>query len=122
MFDEIEDIRQTRKRLNLKIFQSGIGGFRAFEEVEKAAFSEGAVSQKNKELIGLGISITQKCFPCVEYHVSAALERGATREEILEATQVAVVMGGGPAMWPARFAFKVLEELQAGKPQVAAGD
>ena len=122
MFDEIEDIRQTRKRFNLKMFQSGIGGFRAFEEVEKAALMDGALSQKNKELIGLGISITQKCFPCVEYHVSAALERGATREEILEATQVALVMGGGTAMWPARFAFKVLEELQAGKAKAAGGE
>ena len=81
MFDEIEDIRQTRKRYNFKMFQSGIGTFREFEEMEGAALRDGALSQKNKELIALGISITQKCFPCIEYHVSAALNRGATREE-----------------------------------------
>jgi alkylhydroperoxidase/carboxymuconolactone decarboxylase family protein YurZ len=37
---------------------------------------------------------------------------GATKEEILEATAVAVALGGGVAEWPARFVFKVLEELE----------
>ncbi len=112
MFDEIDDIRQTRKRYNSKLFQSGIKTFRDFEELEGAALKDGALSQKHKELMALGISITQKCFPCVEYHITAALEHGATRKEILEAVALALALGGGTAMWPARFAFKVLEELQ----------
>jgi alkylhydroperoxidase/carboxymuconolactone decarboxylase family protein YurZ len=37
---------------------------------------------------------------------------GATREEILEATAVAIALCGGIAEWPARFVFKVLEELE----------
>jgi AhpD family alkylhydroperoxidase len=111
MFDEIEDIRQTRRRF--KTIESGIGRFREFEELAGAALRDGALSQKNKELIALGISIAEKCFPCVEHHVSGALEHGATREEILEAVQVARALGGGVVGWPARFAFKVLEELQA---------
>ncbi len=36
---------------------------------------------------------------------------GATKEEIQEATAVAVALCGGIAEWPARFVFKVLEEL-----------
>ena len=124
MFDEIEDIRHTRKRYNLKMFQSGIAGFRQFEELEAAALRGGALPQKNKELIALGISIAQRCFPCVEYHVSAALEHGATRPEILETVQVALVLAGGTASWPARFAFKVLDEvlgeLQSGGSQTPA--
>jgi AhpD family alkylhydroperoxidase len=115
MFDEIDDIRKTRKRYNQKLLQSSVPTFRQFEEVEASALQDGALSRKQKELIALGISITQNCFPCVEYHVSAALDCGATREEILEAVAVAVVLGGGTATWPARFAFKVLEELQVEK-------
>jgi AhpD family alkylhydroperoxidase len=120
MFDEIEDIRQTRRRYNFKMFQSGIGTFREFEQMEGAVLRDGALSQKSKELMALAISITQKCLPCIEYHVSAALERGATREEILETVAVALALGGGVAMWPARFAFKVLEELQASGSQARA--
>jgi AhpD family alkylhydroperoxidase len=117
MFNEIADIRKTRKQYNSKMFQSGVGTFRAFEELEAAALKDGAVSQKNKELIALGISIVEKCFPCVEYHITAAIEHGAARKEILETVALAVALGGGTAVWPSRFAFKVLEEVQAGAAQ-----
>ena len=40
---------------------------------------------------------------------------GTSREEILEATAVAVTLSGGMADWPARFVFKVLEELESQK-------
>ncbi|MBT8366101.1 MAG: hypothetical protein KJP23_15490 [Deltaproteobacteria bacterium] len=36
---------------------------------------------------------------------------GANREEILETTAVALALSGSMADWPARFVFKVLEEL-----------
>lgn len=113
MFDNIADIRKTRKQYNFKMFESGISTFRALEELEAAALKGGAVSQKNKELIALGISIVEKCCPCVEYHISAAMEHGAKRDEILETVAVAVALGGGIAGWPSRYAFKVLEDLQA---------
>lgn len=37
---------------------------------------------------------------------------GATKEEIQEATAVSIALCGGIAEWPARFVFKVLEELE----------
>jgi alkylhydroperoxidase/carboxymuconolactone decarboxylase family protein YurZ len=43
--------------------------------------------------------------------VSRAVELGADRQEILEATAVALAVGGGLAQWPARFVFKVLQDL-----------
>ena len=113
MFDDLEDIRQTRKRYNFKMFQSGVAAFRQLEDLEAGALADGALSQKHKELIALGISIAQRCFPCVEYHVTAAVEHGATRPEVVEATAVALALGGGVAQWPARFAFKVLDEIEA---------
>jgi len=42
-----------------------------------------------------------------------AAELGASRSEILEAAAVALALGGGLAQWPARFVFKVLDELGA---------
>ena len=40
---------------------------------------------------------------------------GTSREEILEATAVELALSGGMADWPARFVFKVLEELESQK-------
>jgi len=112
MFDEIGDIRKTRKRYNLKMFQSGVKMFRDFEEAEGAALQGGALEGKYKELVALGISIVEKCYPCVEYHVTAALKGGASRQQVVEVAAVAVALGGGVAQWPARFVFRGIEEVE----------
>lgn len=40
-----------------------------------------------------------------------AAELGATRKEISEATAVALALGGGITQWPARFVFKVMDDI-----------
>jgi alkylhydroperoxidase/carboxymuconolactone decarboxylase family protein YurZ len=62
MFDEITDIRQTRKKYNQLMFRSRISTFRKFEDLEADALKDGALSRKYKELVALGIGITQKCY------------------------------------------------------------
>jgi AhpD family alkylhydroperoxidase len=110
VFDDIAEIRRSRKEYNLKMFRSGVATFHELENLEANAFQEGALPKKYKELIGLGISICEKCYPCVEYHITAAMKLGATQQEILEATAVALAMGGSVSEWPCRFVFKVLDE------------
>lgn len=112
MFKEIDEIRKDRKRFNSEMFRSGVGTFRELETFEANAFRGGALEQKHKELIALGISICRACYGCIEYHVSKAVALGASRKEILEATAVALALGGGLAQWPARFVFKVLGGLE----------
>ncbi len=62
MFDEIKQIRGMRKKYNLQMFRSGIGTFRELEELEGNALRDGVLTQKHKELIALGISISQSCY------------------------------------------------------------
>jgi len=62
MFDDIDKIRHTRKKYNFKMFRSGVGTFHEMEELEANIFREGAIPQKFKELIALGISITHSCY------------------------------------------------------------
>jgi hypothetical protein len=62
MFDEISEIRKARKKGNQAMLSSGISTFGKFEELEVDALKDGALSRKYKELVALGISITQKCY------------------------------------------------------------
>ena len=73
---------------------NAISGFTGlFTEI----MGEGALTVREKELIALGIGVAVQCNPCIMLHVKKSLEVGATKEEILEAASVAVVMAGGPA-------------------------
>ena len=62
MFPDINEIRKTRKIYNGKMLQSGIKTFRELGELETNALKDGALAQKYKELIALGISIGQACY------------------------------------------------------------
>jgi AhpD family alkylhydroperoxidase len=115
MFESIEEFRNIRKKYNYKMFSSGVSTFREFEELEARTLESGALDRKYKELIGLATSIVSLCYGCIEYHTTQALANGATRQEIVETVAVALMMGGGPAQWPGRYVFKVLDELEVAK-------
>ena len=62
MFNDIDQIRATRKKYNLQMLRSGISTFREIGELEANALRDGALAQKYKELIALGIGISQGCY------------------------------------------------------------
>ena len=62
MFPDIDAIRRERKRYNRRMFQSGVGTFRELAALETNALKNGALVQKYKELIALGISISNGCY------------------------------------------------------------
>ena len=72
---------------------------------------EGAISLKEKELIALGIGVAMHCEPCIRMHTQKCLAAGATKEQILEAASVAVVMAGGPAYTHVPLVIDTLEAL-----------
>jgi AhpD family alkylhydroperoxidase len=69
----------------------------AFTDLEKTVHKDGVLSAKFKEIICIVASILSPCEECIVYHTKQALTLGATREEIMEACAVSIVMGGGPA-------------------------
>jgi AhpD family alkylhydroperoxidase len=79
--------------------------------MERAAFSDGALPKKVKELIATGISVVINCESCMQWHIEQAKEAGATKREVLEALEVGMEMGGGPATVSARFALEVMDQV-----------
>ena len=69
----------------------------AFADLHKATMGAGALDVKTKELIALGIAITEKCDGCIAAHARGAARAGATRAEVAEAIGVTILMQGGPA-------------------------
>ena len=81
----------------------------AFRELHGATTEDGSLSARTKQLIIIGISVALRCEPCIRRHVTIAREMGVSREEIIEAAGVAVLMAGGPAA--AYLSNYVLDEL-----------
>ena len=73
----------------------------------------GALDVKQKELIALAVGLAVRCKPCIILHVQKSLQAGATRQEILEAAGVAVMMGGGPTYTHVPEVLRALDNLEA---------
>lgn len=85
---------------------------RGFGGLFQAVMKEGALTMREKELIALGVALAERCTYCINLHVKKCLESGATREQILEAAGVTVVMRGGPSLTHIPEVIAALEHLK----------
>jgi len=111
---KIEEICRKRKQAHQKLLALDSKVYRAFLDMESAAYADGALAKKHKELIAVGISVILDCESCMQWHIEQAARAGATQQEVLEAVEVGIEMGGGRATVSARFALEVMESVFAG--------
>jgi AhpD family alkylhydroperoxidase len=109
--NKLEELTAQRKRAHAQLLASKSKVYEGFLAMEKAAYCDGALPKKQKELIAVGISVVKNCESCMQWHIEQAAAGGATFEELLEAIEVGIEMGGGPATVSARFALEVMESL-----------
>lgn len=84
---------ETTKELSaqLKNVRSGAPDvMKAFSAVAQAALAPKALDAKTKELIALAISVAIRCDDCIAFHAKAAVEQGASRDEVLETLGLAI--------------------------------
>lgn len=82
---------------------------KGFNMMGGAAKKSGALPEKTKELMALGIAIATRCDSCIGFHVKALIRLGITREELIEALAMATYMGGGPSYAYSAKALKAFE-------------
>ncbi len=69
----------------------------AWQNFSKTVFKAGALDEKTKQLIAVAVAHVTQCPYCIRGHTPAALRKGATEEEIMEAIWVATEMRAGGA-------------------------
>ena len=79
---------------------------KGFASMGAAAKSNGALDEKSKEFIALGIAVATRCDSCIGFHIRSLIRLQASREEVCEALEMATFMGGGPSY---AFSAKALE-------------
>ncbi|MFA5572577.1 MAG: carboxymuconolactone decarboxylase family protein [Candidatus Bathyarchaeia archaeon] len=113
VYSEKEPIKPKPNRLLRKLPEVA----QRFNQMHGTIMSSGALSEKTKELIAVGISVAIRCQPCIQNHVSAAVKMGNSQAEILEAISVGILMGGGPAYAYASEAIELLNSLFVDKKE-----
>ena len=108
---KLEEMTRRRKKAHVRLLSMKSRVYQAFLEMERAAYTDGELPKKVKELIAVGISVVIDCESCMQWHIEQAAKSGASMQDVLEAVEVGIEMGGGPATVSARFALDVMKEV-----------
>src|SRR6516162_463150 len=90
---------------------------KAFSAMAQAAVAANALDSKTKELIALGIAVAVRCEDCIGFHVKAAMERGASADEVTEVLGMAIYMGAGPSVMYASHALEAFAQFKIAAPK-----
>jgi AhpD family alkylhydroperoxidase len=86
---------------------------RPFQDFYDACNAGGVLDKKTRELLMLSLASAFRCSHCTESHIKAALDAGASKEEITEALLIAAVEGAGTQLtWAREIYLKYLGEAR----------
>ena len=105
------ETRLYRTEMNDKILNSGFRDFNKFFALDNKAYINGALNAKTKELMGLSASMVLRCNDCIFYHIDRSIQEGATRAELMETFNVALIVGGSIVIPHLRYAFEMMDNI-----------
>lgn len=82
---------------------------RGYRTLSDAGNKTARLDAKTRELISLAVAVTLRCDGCITTHTSAAIQHGATKDEIVEALGVAIAVNAGAALV---YSARVLDAFQ----------
>ena len=102
--------QDATETLVAELGRSSPGTTRGYRELSTAGAAKDLLGAKTRELIALAVAVSMRCDGCIVTHSEAALQHGATREEIVEALGVAISVNAGAALI---FSTRVLDAVAA---------
>ena len=110
--NRLEEFREERAEANDKIFDLDHLGIKRFFNLDNNTYKDGALSGETKELLGLVASTVMRCNDCIDYHLEECAKAGFSKDEIVDALNVAMMVGGSIVIPHLRHAVNTLEILE----------
>jgi AhpD family alkylhydroperoxidase len=113
MSTRLDDFRAYRTKMNERIVQIDHLGIKRFFNLDTAAYRGAALDARTKELLGLVASAVLRCNDCTDYHLIQCVEAGWKDEELHDALNVALIVGGSIVIPHLRHAVETIDLLRA---------
>lgn len=90
------DPKDLRKFGKITEWQEDLGT--KFFDYYNSVFQEGSLTAREKSLIALAVAHTERCPYCIDAYTKDGLQRGITREEMMEAVHVGAAIQSGASL------------------------
>ncbi len=117
MSSRLEEFRNYRGRMNERIGEIDHLGIKRFFNLDTAAYKDGALDARTKELLGLVASAVLRCNDCIDYHLIQCVDAGWKDDELVDALNVALIVGGSITIPHLRHAVETIDLLRAEHPE-----
>jgi alkylhydroperoxidase/carboxymuconolactone decarboxylase family protein len=94
--DTYFDPADLKKFGNITDYQEAMG--KKFFDYYGEVFKEGALTEREKALIALGVAHALQCPYCIDAYSSTCLVKGADEEQMMEAVHVAAAIRAGTTL------------------------
>lgn len=112
MSKDIKNFRKYREKMNQAILDTDNKNIKRFFALDNRVYENGSLDKKTKELIGLVASIVLRCNDCILYHLDQCYQEKVTDEELYEAINVALIVGGSITIPHIRYIFEMWEQFK----------
>ena len=110
--NKLEEFNKFRQKMNERIINCGHLGLKRFWALDGRAYEPGELDEKALEFMGLTTSMVLRCDDCVTYHLIRLIQLGASNEELYEALNVSLVVGGSITIPHIRSAFETIDQCR----------
>lgn len=111
MSNQVKEFNDYRSKMNEVILGKDNLVIKRLFNLDTQTYSEGTLTVKTKEMLGLVASMVLRCDDCIKYHLEKCKEQGCTTEEIYEIFAVANIVGGTIVIPHTRRGAEFWEEL-----------
>lgn len=105
-----KEYHKRRNEGNELVLNQNFTPFKRFYSIDTLCYQDGEIPVKYKEIMGLVASLVLRCKDCILYHIERSILEGATRNELNEAMNISLVVGGSIIIPELRFALKAIDE------------
>lgn len=111
--NRLQEFRDKRAALNEKVFALDHLGVKRFFNLDTNTYKDGALDKRTKELLGLVASAVLRCNDCIDYHLEQCAELDFTKDELVDALNVAMLVGGSIVIPHFRHAVETIGILES---------
>jgi AhpD family alkylhydroperoxidase len=113
MSNIVEDFNNYRSRMNDRILSEDNKVMKRFWSLDGAAYQDGALDTKTKEMLGLIASLVLRCDDCVRYHLGKCHELGMSTAELMDILAIGNLVGGSICIPHTRRAMEYWDALHS---------
>ncbi len=112
MSNQAKTFNNYRSKMNERILTTDNKTIKRFFALDSAAYEQGALDKKTKEMLGLVASLVLRCDDCIKYHLEKCHQEGLNEIEIFEILAIGNLVGGSICIPHTRRAVEFWDELK----------